>query len=207
MHIHTRLFLWLGPRERVIDSMIMYAYVPWSSFVPCCLPPASPFRMGPPRSVRSLASFLSPDRTAGRVVYLCHSSTQIRLSYLFSPVAFLAMPFQGCNATAAPLGSQGRATCMDWENSPSNFEVETKENARLTPSDVCICAPESFLPNSFLSPVLLSSLCLLDFLLLPSLTTHALRLRPPPATAPDSQQNPQETYEGFVSAVRQSMSI
>ena len=136
MHIHTRLFLWLGPRERVIDSMIMYAYVPWSSFVPCCLPPASPFRMGPPRSVRSLASFLSPDRTAGRVVYLCHSSTQIRLSYLFSPVAFLAMPFQGCNATAAPLGSQGRATCMDWENSPSNFEVETKENARLTPSDV-----------------------------------------------------------------------
>ena len=111
LHIHIRIFLWLGPRERegVSDSMIMYAYVPWSSFVPCCLPPASPFRMGPPRSVRSLASFLSPDRTAGRVVYLCHSSTQIRLSYLFSPVAFLAMPFQGCNATAAPLGSQGRA--------------------------------------------------------------------------------------------------
>ena len=126
----------------------------------------------------------------------------------FFPCGFFGHAFSGLQRNGRSARQpRSRATCMDWENSPSNFEVETKENARLTPSDVCICAPESFLPNSFLSPVLLSSLCLLDFLLLPSLTTHALRLRPPPATAPDSQQNPQETYEGFVSAVRQSMSI
>ena len=53
-------------------------------------------------------------------------------------------------ATAPPLGSQGRATCMDRENSPSNFEVETKENARLTPSDVC--AHRNLSPTRFCRP-------------------------------------------------------
>ena len=86
--------------------MIMYAFVPWSSFVPCCLFPASPFRMGPPRSVRPLASFLSPDRTAGRVVYLCHSSTQIRLSYLFSLWLFWPCLFRA--ATQRPLRSAAK---------------------------------------------------------------------------------------------------
>ena len=62
--------------------------------------------MGPTRSVRSLASFLSPDRTAGRVVYLCHSSTQIRLSYLFSLWLFWPCLFRA--ATQRPLRSAAK---------------------------------------------------------------------------------------------------
>ena len=149
------------------------------SVVLCSLllaPAASSFRMGPTRSVRSLASFLSPDLSAGRVVYLCHSSTQIRLSYLFSPCGFLAMPFQGCNG---PSARQPRSRYL---HGSGKFPLELRSRNKgkcATDSFRCVCAPESF-PNSFLSPVLLSSLCLLDFLLLlPSLQRKRYGPRPP----------------------------
>ena len=55
----------------------------------------------------------------------------------FFPCGFFGHAFSGLQRNGRSARQpRSRATCMDWENSPSNFEVETKENARLTPSDV-----------------------------------------------------------------------
>lgn len=93
----------------------MLASVLRSSLVPGRVLPVSPLKMGPPRP-RAPTTYFPPAYRVRMISVPLLDPDEIVVP--FSPVVFCPCLFRA--ETAAPLGSQGRASFKDWENSPSS---------------------------------------------------------------------------------------